>query len=145
MLALGLSPLDRDSPEYREKVRDLEYQACLVVAAEQLKLGLNVVLPGPWNRELASGQLFDAEALGFPSETHLAHAYLDLPPDTMKRRIEERADPRDAWKIAHWEEYSMRLSRPAAVDTNKLRLLTPEMSEKAMLDLLQKLCSTSKS
>lgn len=128
MVSLGLDPNDRDSPAYREQVRDLEYEACLVLAAEQLKLGINVVLPGPWNRELTSGKLFDAAALGFPEGTQLGHAYLDVSIEAMKRRIEERADPRDAWKIQHWDQYAERLIRPSGLKKRGVVILNSAMS-----------------
>ena len=62
MKQMGLDPFDRDSQTYKDNVRDLEYLTCLNVAKEQLKLGINVVLPGPWTKELISGDIFSAKS-----------------------------------------------------------------------------------
>jgi predicted kinase len=115
LCALGLDPNDRDSPAYKKTVRDLEYQACLDVARAQLKLGINVALPGPWTRELESGKAFDAEALGFPSATRLAHVYLDASVERMRQRVFARDNPRDLWKREHWDQFAQGLAKPQAV------------------------------
>jgi predicted kinase len=45
-------PDDRDSPVYLENLRDQEYCGLLEIAAENLRLGVNVVLVGPFSREV---------------------------------------------------------------------------------------------
>jgi len=121
--ALGLAPDDRDSPLFKEKVRDLEYLSTLRIAQDQLELGLNVVFPGPWSRELASSALFSTEALGFPSTVRLRHVWLELPLAVRKERIVRRADPRDQWKLDHWEAYADALKRPAAVQDGRVLVM----------------------
>lgn len=101
----GLAPADRDSPAYMRLVRDLEYRACLRLAAHQLRLGVSVALPAPWGRETASGALFDAAALGF-SPCRLRHAYLNLEDSALHARIAQRAAPRDVWKLANWQTFA---------------------------------------
>src|SRR3546814_7439038 len=44
----------RDSPLFKDKVRDLEYASTLRIARDQLELGMNVAFPGPWSREQRS-------------------------------------------------------------------------------------------
>lgn len=112
MSSLGMDPADRDSPQYRYLVRDKEYEACLHIAQEQLALGINVVLPGPWTKELQEGALQSNDVLGFPADTRLVHVWLDVGPDVIRARIEKRADPRDAWKLSNWDEFSPRLACP---------------------------------
>lgn len=102
---LGASPDDRDSPVYKANLRDLDYGAALVVAGEQLDLGLNVVLPGPWTRELYSGALFSPADLGLPLHTRIAVVQLTLSAKERRRIIETRAHPADAWKLENWEAY----------------------------------------
>src|SRR3546814_828211 len=70
---LGADPNDRDSPLFKDKVRDLEYASTLRIARDQLELGMNVAFPGPWSREQASGALFSIQQLGLPPETQLRH------------------------------------------------------------------------
>lgn len=125
MRALGLDENDRDSPAYKLNVRDLEYQGCLRLAAEQLKLGFNVVLPGPWTRELEGGALFDPLALGLPCETKLCHIYLDISVEKTKVRIESRANPRDTWKLGNWEVYAKSLQEPLAIKARGIIKLIP--------------------
>lgn len=109
MKSLGLDPNDRDSADYKKNVRDLEYLTCLNVAKEQLKLDVNVVLPGPWTKELKNGDLFDVKKLNFPANTVLMFAYLDIHENVIKHRIVNRANPRDAWKINNWDEFAKTL------------------------------------
>lgn len=104
--SLSGDDLDRDSPTYKAQVRDLEYQSVLRVAAENLELGMNVLLPAPWTREIASGALFDIAALGFPAGTRVCVAWMALPEDERLARIQKRGNPRDAFKLAHWAEYA---------------------------------------
>lgn len=121
--ALGQNPDDRDSPMFKENVRDLEYASTLRIAKDQLELGLNVIFPGPWSRELASSALFSTRELGFPASTRLRHVWLELPLETRKERIARRADPRDHWKLAHWSAYINALKRPEAVQSGMVPVI----------------------
>jgi predicted kinase len=121
--ALGQSPDDRDSPIFKERIRDLEYASTLRIASDQLQLGLNVAFPAPWSRELASSALFSSSALGLPPATRLRHVWLELPLEVRRQRIVDRADPRDEWKIAHWDDYVSALKRPAAVIDGRVPVL----------------------
>jgi GTPase SAR1 family protein len=110
----GLDPQDRDSDGYMTLCRDMEYATCLIIAAQQLELGGNVVLPGPWTRELSSGNLFSATALGLPP-CQLRHVFLKACPRTLRQRVEQRNSPRDAWKLANWELYQRRVEKMNAL------------------------------
>lgn len=137
--ALGQDPADRDSPFFKENVRDLQYASTLRIAMDQLALGLDTVLPGPWSRELASGALFSARALGLPEGTRLRHVWLDLPLGIRKERIIKRADPRDQWKLDNWDAYAAALQRPAAVVSGQVPVLDsslPIAEQLAILDAL---------
>ncbi len=121
--AMGQDPNDRDSPFFKDKVRDLEYLSTLRIARDQLDLGLNVMFPAPWSRELASSTLFSNQALGFPQNTRVRHVWLELPIAVRKARIIRRADPRDQWKLDHWNAYIDALRRPAAVQDGRVPVL----------------------
>jgi len=101
--AMGQDPQDRDSPFFKEKVRDLEYLSTLRIARDQLELGLNVIFPAPWSRELASSALFSNQVLGFLQHTKLRHVWLELSISVRRERSIKRADPRDQWELDHWE------------------------------------------
>lgn len=104
--ALSGDELDRDSPAYKAHVRELEYQSVLRVAAENLDLGMNVLLPAPWTREAESGRIFDADALGFPAQTRVHVVWMALPEAVRLARIQQRGNPRDTFKLAHWAQYA---------------------------------------
>ena len=106
------NPNDRDSPFYLENLRDWEYQGLIDIARENLLLGVNVILVGPFSREIQSGRMFDAQTLGVPPQTNIQIAWIDLDESEAKKRMEKRADPRDEWKLAHWEQYTKRRTEP---------------------------------
>lgn len=135
MRVLKLNPDDRDSPQYKAHVRDLEYQGCLDIARDQLKLGVNVALPGPWSHEVSNGRVFDVAALGFPKGVVLRHVYLDATGAEIKARILERENPRDAWKIEHWKDFEKTLGVPAALEERGV-LRVPARLDAAEMELM---------
>jgi len=106
------NPNDRDSPYYLENLRDWEYQGLIDIARENLLLGVNVILVGPFSREIQSGRMFDPQALGIPTQTSIQIAWIDLQANEAKGRMAKRADPRDDWKLTHWEQYITRRIEP---------------------------------
>lgn len=106
------NPNDRDSPYYLENLRDWEYQGLLDIAQENLLLGVNVLLVGPFSQEIQSGRMFYPEALGIPPQTSISIAWIDLDEHEAKVRIQKRGDPKDDWKLAHWNEYIKRRIEP---------------------------------
>ena len=106
------NPNDRDSPFYLENLRDWEYQGLIDIARENLLLGVNVILIGPFSKEIQSGKMFDALKLGIPPQSSIQIAWIDLEELEAKKRMEKRADPRDEWKLAHWEQYAKRRAEP---------------------------------
>ena len=106
------NPNDRDSPFYLENLRDWEYQGLINIARENLLLGVNVILIGPFSKEIQSGKMFDAQKLGVPPQTSIQVAWIDLEESEAKKRMEKRADPRDEWKLAHWDQYAKRRIEP---------------------------------
>jgi predicted kinase len=106
------NPNDRDSPYYLQNLRDWEYQGLIDIARENLLLGVNVILVGPFSKEIQSGRMLNPEALGIPAQTKISIAWIDLEESEAKRRMEKRADPRDQWKLAHWDQYVKRRIDP---------------------------------
>jgi hypothetical protein len=105
-------PADRDSPTYLQHLRNGEYAGLLDITRENLALGLQVMLVGPFTREIMAGKIFRPQELGLPANTICRIAWIDLPSDEARHRIERRADPRDAWKLAHWDSYLLRRVDP---------------------------------
>jgi hypothetical protein len=56
--------------------------------------------------------MFHPEALGVPPQTRIQIAWIDLSATEAKLRMEKRADPRDEWKLAHWDQYVERRIEP---------------------------------
>lgn len=102
---MGADPNDRDSPLFKQEVRDLDYRATLQVAAEQLRLGGSVALPGPWTRELVDGLLEQPDKLGLPPVPSVV-VWLSLSDAERRRRVEQRGNPLDRWKLRHWAAYA---------------------------------------
>lgn len=125
MIALGLDPNDRDSPEYKEKVRDLEYRACLDTALTNLKLGINVICPGPWTKELNNEDLFSTEKLGLPEDTQINHVFLETPVEKLKERIFTRNTVRDNWKKSNWETFEKTLIIPKKIEEKNILKINP--------------------
>jgi predicted kinase len=131
---------DRDSPYYLENLRDWEYQGLINTAKENLLLGVNVILVGPFSKEIQSGKMFNAQALGIPPQTSIQIAWIDLEESEARKRMEKRADPRDEWKLAHWDQYAKRRIEPP-VHTTLHRFdnlsFTEAAFEKLISDLVQ--------
>ena len=111
------NPNDRDSPFYLENLRDWEYQGLIDIARENLLLGVNVILVGPFSKEIQSGKMFDAKELDIPMKTSIQIAWIDLKESEARNRMEKRADPRDEWKLAHWDLYAQRRTEPPTHST----------------------------
>ena len=134
------NPNDRDSPFYLDNLRDWEYQGLIDIARENLLLGVNVILVGPFSLEIESGKMFDAQKLGIPPQTSIQIAWIDLEELEAKSRMEKRADPRDEWKLTHWQQYAKRRTEPpthVALHRFQNRILNESDFEKLIDDLIQ--------
>jgi predicted kinase len=115
--------LDRDSPAYKANVRDREYESVRHTAKENMELGVNVVLPGPWSKEIASGAIFDPKALGFRKTDRTLVVWLDVAEGDRLDRIRARGNPRDAYKLKHWSSYARALPSWGAAPPKGLLVL----------------------
>lgn len=106
------NPNDRDSPFYLQNLRDWEYAGLIAIAKENLQLGVNVILVGPFSSEIQSGRMFNPEELGVPSVSSIRIAWIDLDENEAKHRMKKRADPRDEYKLTHWDQYIKRRVNP---------------------------------
>ncbi len=105
-------PDDRDSPTYLQHLRDREYAGLLDITRENLALGMQAMLVGPFTREIMSGKFFRPAELALPADTICRIAWIDLSSAEAKRRIEARNDARDRWKLVHWDDYLKRRVEP---------------------------------
>lgn len=114
MAAITGDPNDRDSPVYLEHLRDPEYQGLLDTARENLSLGISVLVVGPLSREVRAHLLTDRDWLRVPAGTKVEVVWVHLPEDEAHARIVRRANPNDAYKLAHWDAYRTRRFLPDA-------------------------------
>ncbi len=116
-------PNDRDSPIFLEKLRDQEYQGLIDVARENLAMGTNVILVGPFSRELKSGLIFDHRRLKLPSDAAVQVVWVSLSEAAARERILHRGNVLDAYKLAHWEDYRKRRFDPDPATYPSLRFI----------------------
>ena len=141
MRALTGDPNDRDSPTYLQNLRDPEYAGLMATARENLALGVNVIVVGPLSREIRAHLLTDRAWLGVESDVTVRVVWVHLDEGEARRRITARANPNDAWKLAHWDDYRTRLFMPAPADYPELTLFdntgaTPTQVDALLADLL---------
>jgi predicted kinase len=110
--ALTGDPQDRDSPLFIKHLRDPEYRSLVDTAAENLALGVSVVVVAPLSREVRERRLFDRAWLGIDDDVTIRVVWVHVGEDVARERIAARADPNDAYKLAHWEDYRQRLFFP---------------------------------
>ncbi|MDR2127725.1 MAG: ATP-binding protein [Burkholderiaceae bacterium] len=122
MGALTGDPNDRDSPVYLQHLRNPEYAGLLATARENLTLGVNVIVVGPLSREVRAHQLTRHAWLGVAGDVPVRIAWIYLQEAEARRRVVARANPNDAWKLAHWDDYRKRLFMPTAAEYPELCL-----------------------
>ena len=101
--ALGRDPDDRDSPFYKATFRAPIYDALLAIAAENLAAGHPVVIDAPFTRELTQPDWPDRLAAELGCPVHVC--YLTAAPSVLRARLEARRNPRDAGKLADWDQH----------------------------------------
>lgn len=102
----GSTPNDRESVEYVQHIRPLEYRALEETAMLNLRRGCSCVLAAPYVRELRSPEWYaDSKVAveGAGAQMIVVWAYCDA--DTMLLQLTNRGAARDDWKLAHWDEY----------------------------------------
>ncbi|WP_028547556.1 AAA family ATPase [Paenibacillus sp. UNC451MF] len=115
MTLSGLDPTDRDSPVYKKHCRDLGYRITMDAALENLELGIDAYVIGPFTKEIEDPLWLDQELarMGASSqEVEVRAVYVYLRDDSVYRqRIMARGSELDVWKLDHWSEFSPSLTR----------------------------------
>jgi DNA-binding transcriptional regulator YhcF (GntR family)/predicted kinase len=115
---LGLSPNDRESDAYFNKIRPREYESLMAAIEENIACGNSVIATAPFIREFNDGAWLarmEAACAARNADTSLIWVYCD--PDTMHTYIRHRGAARDAAKLADWSGYLASIDidfRPAA-------------------------------
>jgi predicted kinase len=113
MAMLTGDPNDRDSPLFLQHLRDPEYRGLLDTARDNLELGISALVVGPLSREVRERRLFDRAWLGVGAQVALRVVWVYTSEELARQRIVERANPNDAYKLAHWDEYRQRRFVPS--------------------------------
>jgi predicted kinase len=115
MTLSGLDPNDRDSPIYKQYCRDLGYRITMDAALENLQLGVDVYVIGPFTKELEDPLWLEQElsTIEMPLEAVDVKAmFIYLPDDSFYRdRIKKRSSALDVWKLENWSHFSQSLIR----------------------------------
>lgn len=100
-----------DDPTYIERLMPAEYAALFTTAADNLRLGLPVVLDAPFAAYLGNPDFLitSADRAAWPSETPLLVVEVRTSAETVRARLTQRALPRDQAKLADWPTFWQRL------------------------------------
>ncbi|MCG5054151.1 MAG: ATP-binding protein [Myxococcales bacterium] len=120
--ANGLPETDRDSPAFKALLRQPVYDTLFDIARHNLP-HTSCVVVGPFTRECRlPGWPAQLEAsCGAPVDVH----FVTCSDPVRKARIEARGNPRDAEKLAHWDEYVVASHIPPPAFPHRL-VLTDE-------------------
>lgn len=103
LAAHGLSPDDRDSPEYKALLREPVYETLFDVARENLA-HVPCVIVGPFTRERRDPGW--PERLRARLGTDVEIYYLHCAVEERQRRLIARGEPRDAGKLRDFAAYA---------------------------------------
>lgn len=120
MKLLTGDPNDRDSPTFLQNLREPEYNGLLAITRENLSLGVNVVLCAPFSAEIKSHQLFQPARVGLPAHVRISVVWVHVNEAEARRRIVDRGEARDRYKLSHWDQYRERRFEPTAADYPEL-------------------------
>ncbi|RJQ84772.1 GntR family transcriptional regulator [Amycolatopsis panacis] len=103
---LGLSPNDRESAVYVDKVRPREYEALSGAMMENVQCGNSAIVTAPFIREFSDSawvSRIQATCQSLGATPTFVWVFCDA--DTMRGYVRHRGAARDAHKLANWDEY----------------------------------------
>jgi hypothetical protein len=114
MALSGLDPIDRDSPVYKVLCRDLGYRLTMDAALENVELGTDTFVVGPFTKETEDPFWLERELSRIGTSVRdidVKAVYVFLPSKEHYRlRIKERGSALDTWKLENWNEFSCSLA-----------------------------------
>ncbi|MDT0122618.1 AAA family ATPase [Paenibacillus sp. RRE4] len=115
MTLQGLDPSDRDSPEYKRLCRDLGYRITMDAALDNVQLGVDTLVVGPFTKETETPDWIEQELARIGRSLHdtdVRVAYVYLQNEALYyQRITARQSPLDEWKLANWDAFRTSLER----------------------------------
>ncbi|MBW5445810.1 AAA family ATPase [Cohnella sp. CFH 77786] len=110
----GLDPDDRDSPAYKTRCRDLGYRLTMNAALENLEIGMDAIVIGPFTRETGDAAWLESELARIGASTRDVEVKVIVvslkDTDSYRERIRGRGSVLDVWKLDHWDEFSRSLT-----------------------------------
>lgn len=105
----GLDPNDRDSAEYKRLCRDLGYRITMDAALENIAIGTDALVIGPFTKETEDPFWLERELSSIGASLNtvdvkviIVHLQNEL---LYRQRIEARGSDLDKWKLENWEEF----------------------------------------
>ena len=109
MTLQGLDPNDRDSPEYKRLCRDLGYRITMDAALENVSIGIDAIVVGPFTKETEDAKWLEQELqkAGLTQEQVEVKAVVVHLSDeeTYRSRFAVRDSELDKWKLDNWESF----------------------------------------
>ena len=97
---------NRSSDFFQREIRDYEYYAVLDFAFEALEYNDTVLINAPFADVIRDNEYLDnlrAKLKEKDAELFVVWVHTDV--EVCHERMIKRASDRDAWKLAHWDEY----------------------------------------
>jgi predicted kinase len=104
MAQLVGDPHDRDSPTFKQTFRAAIYDTLFAIADENLPHS-DAIITGPFTKELANPRWREIVKGRLQTPCHVRCVFAHCDPDLRRKRITERANPRDEAKLKNWEDY----------------------------------------
>jgi len=138
---LGHSETDRESKDYIEKIRPLEYKCLIKEGLENIELDKNCVLSAPFIKEINDESYFQDlnDELEFEDATlKLIWVYTDE--NSARKRIIDRNAVRDQNKINNWDQYvqNVKHEKPSHLTIDYFIIDNRLESEEAIIPQLEK-------
>jgi len=113
MTLQGLDPNDRDSAEYKRLCRDLGYRITMDAAWENITVGMDTIVIGPFTKETDNADWLEQEL----RNANLSHKEVDIKvicaslgdEEVYRARFQKRGSELDRWKLEHWESFKISL------------------------------------
>jgi predicted kinase len=109
MTITGHDPSDRDSAVYKMYCRDLGYRVTMDAALENVQLGTDIIVIGPFTKETADPAWLEAELARIgasPADVQIRAVAVFLPQEELYRqRIQSRGLEIDEWKLGNWNDF----------------------------------------
>jgi predicted kinase len=110
----GNDPYERDNNAlYQSRILPVEYQTLLRVCGDNLRVGASAVIDAPFGRYFGDEQYLvraSVECGWPPARLVVVHVVADG--EIVRKRLRARYQPRDEWKLGHWEEFWAGARRP---------------------------------